>query len=44
MISKSSVTGRTSENKEKISAREAFASGNYALSLINSRGLNQELF
>ena len=44
MIFKSSVTGRTSKNKEKNSAREAFASGNYALSLTNSRGLDKELF
>ena len=44
MILKSSVTGRTSENKEKNSAREAFASGNYSQSLTDSRGLDQELF
>ena len=36
MIFKSSVTGRTSKNKEKNSAREAFASGYYALSLTNN--------
>ena len=38
------MTGKTSENKEQSSAREAFALGNYALSLINSRGEDQELF
>ena len=44
MIFKSSVTGMTSENKKKNIARKAFASGNYALSLIKSRHLDQELF